>query len=49
MSLTSALAGDAVTATATDASGNTSEFSLPLRVEEQVGGALYLPLLARLP
>ena len=49
VSLTSALAGDAVTATATDASGNTSEFSLPLRVEEQVGGALYLPLLARLP
>jgi CSLREA domain-containing protein len=40
------LAGDALTATATDASGNTSEFSLPLRVEEQVGEVLYLPHVA---
>jgi hypothetical protein len=47
--ITSALQGDYVTATATDASGNTSEFSLPLRAEEQVGEVLYLPRLARQP
>lgn len=40
--ISSILQGEYVTATATDASGNTSEFSLPLRASEQVGNVIYL-------